>query len=111
MNFGLELYIRESLSRYINQSPFCSHSFAESMNSLLQNCQMDVVIRYCDESDNVTQTRYLDSKFLNRPNAEELLSSTCESLTNLREDRLRQLSKKCFLFHFRSSFCSRENQI
>ena len=62
------------------------------MNSLLQNCQMDVVISCWDEWNNVTQTWYLDSKFLNRPNAEELLSSICESLTNLGEDKLLQLS-------------------
>ena len=62
------------------------------MNSVLQNCQMDVVICYWDESNNVTQIQYLDSKFLNQPNAEELLSSICESLTNLKEDKLLQLS-------------------
>ena len=92
INFGLEPYFRESLTRDINQSPFYSYSFEESMNSVLQNCQMDVVIRYWDESNNVTQTRCLDSKFSNRPNAEELLSSICESLTNLREEKLLQLS-------------------
>ena len=60
------------------------YSFYERINSVLQNCQMDVVIRYWDKSNNVTQTWYLDSKFLNRPNAEESLSSVQESLTNLR---------------------------
>ena len=60
------------------------YSFYERINSVLQNCQMDVVIRYWDESNNVTQTWYLDSKFLNWPNAEEWLSSIPESLTNLR---------------------------
>ena len=87
-NFGLEPYFRESLTRDVNQPPFYSYSFDESMNSVLQNCQMDVVIRYRDESNNVSQTRYLDSEFLNRPNAEELLSSICESLTKLRADKL-----------------------
>ena len=53
---------------------------------------MDVVIRYLEKSNNVTQTWCLDSKFLNRPNAEQLSSSICESLTNLREDKLLQLS-------------------
>ena len=53
---------------------------------------MDVVIHYWDESNNVTQIRYLDLKFLNRPNAEELLSSICEILTNLTKDKLLQLS-------------------
>ena len=92
INFGLEPYFHESLTRDINQSPFYSYSFEESMNSVLQNCQMVVVIHYWVGSNNVTQTQYLDSKFLNRPNTEELLSSICESLTNLREDKLPQLS-------------------
>ena len=43
-------------------------------------------------SNNVNQTQYLDSKSLNRPNAEELFSNICESLTNLREDKVLQLS-------------------
>ena len=34
----------------------------------------------------------MDSKFLNQPNAEELLSSICQSLTSLREDKPLQLS-------------------
>ena len=92
INFGLEPYFRESLTRDISHSPCYSYSFNGSLNSVLQNCQMDVVIRYLDESNNVTQTWYLNLKFLNRSNAEELLSSICESLTNLIEDKLRQLS-------------------
>ena len=34
----------------------------------------------------------MDSTFLNQPNVEELLSSICQSLTSLREDKPLQLS-------------------
>ena len=92
INYGLKPYFREVLTKDINRSPFYSYSFDESMNPVLQNCQMDVVIRFWDEEKNCTQTRYLDSKFLNRPNANELLNNIYDSLSNLKEDRLLQLS-------------------
>ena len=65
INFGLEPYFRESLTRDVNQSPVYCYSFDKSMNSVLQNCQMNLLICYWDESNDITQTQYLDSKFLN----------------------------------------------
>ena len=56
-------------------SPFYSFSFDKSMNSVMQQCQMDVVIRYWNETAGNVENRYYDSKFLSRPNAEEILSS------------------------------------
>ena len=53
---------------------------------------MDVGIRYWDNAESLVQTRYFDSKFLQRPNAEILFEKIRESLTELHEDRLIQLS-------------------
>ena len=55
-------------------SSFYSFSFDESMSSVMQQCQMDVVIRYWNETAGNLETRY-DSKFLSQPKAKELLSN------------------------------------
>ena len=54
INYGIAPYFKEILLKAINHSPYYSLSFDESMNSVLQNCRMDVGIRYCKGSlDNV----------------------------------------------------------
>ena len=44
-------------------SPFYLCSFDESVNSVMQQCQVHVVIRYLNETDGNIETRYYDSKF------------------------------------------------
>ena len=44
-------------------SPFYLCSFDESVNSVMQQCQVDVVIRYLNETAGNIETRYYDSKF------------------------------------------------
>ena len=58
----------------------------------MQSCQMDVGIRFRDDVKNLVQTGYFDSKFLQHSNAEMLLEKIKESLTELDESRLIQLS-------------------
>ena len=45
------------------------------MNSVMHQCQIDVVIRYWNETAGNVETRYYGSKFLSWPNPEELLSN------------------------------------
>ena len=46
IKYGLAPYIKEQLEKYISSSPLYVVSFHESMNSLLQNEQIDVAIRF-----------------------------------------------------------------
>ena len=46
INYGIAPYFKEILLKAINHSPYYSLSFDESM----QNCRMDVGIRYCKGS-------------------------------------------------------------
>ena len=45
------------------------------MNSVMQQCQMDVEIGYWNETAGNVETRYYDSKFSSQLNAKELLSN------------------------------------
>ena len=50
INYGLAPYIKVQLEIYISSSPLYVVSFDESMNSVLQNEQMDVAIRFWNNS-------------------------------------------------------------
>ena len=63
-------------------------SFDESMNSVLQNEQTDVAIRFWNNSKKQAETRYLTSEFLHRPNAENLVNSLSYSLKHLDQQNL-----------------------
>ena len=77
-------------TKAITESPIYSLSFDESLNAVMQSCQMDVGIRHWDDVKNFIQTRYFDSKFLS--NAEMLFEKVKESLTELDKGRSFQLS-------------------
>ena len=58
-------------------------SFDESLNKNQQKCQMDVNLRYWNDEKNIAETFYLDSKFLLRPNAENLKCELVASIAGL----------------------------
>ena len=90
--FGIAPHFKSILKKDINTSSFYSVSFDESLNSVIQKCQMDVNIRYWNDSTNKVETRYFDSKFLERPNAEHLFNCINEAIAGLKEDKLLQLA-------------------
>ena len=64
IDYGLAPYIKEQLGKYISSSPLYVVSFDESMNSVFQNDQMDVAMRFWNNSKKQAETRYLTSEFL-----------------------------------------------
>ena len=49
INFGLAVYYHKLLISEVKESPFFTLCFDESLNPVLQNCQMDRGIQYWDE--------------------------------------------------------------
>ena len=49
----------KKLEKYISSSPLCVVSLDESMKSVLQNEQMDVAIRFWNNSKIQGETRYM----------------------------------------------------
>ena len=93
INYGLAPYINEQLEKYISSSPLYVVSFDESTNSVLQNEQMDVAIRFWNNSKKELEIRYLTSEFLNRPNAENLVNSLSSTTKHLDQRNLLQISR------------------
>ena len=56
INCGLAPYIKEQLEKYISSSPLYVVLFDESMNSFFQNEQMDVAIRFWNNSKKQAET-------------------------------------------------------
>ena len=70
INFGISPYFKCQLIKKIHVSPYFVVSYDESLNRIVQDEQMDIQIRYWNESLGVVETRYFDSKFLKFPKAE-----------------------------------------
>ena len=82
INFGLSPYFKLELVNCIKASPYFIASVDESLNQVTQNEQMDIQIRYWNESTVMVETRCFDSKFLKRPNAENLAAKLNDALTD-----------------------------
>ena len=72
INYGLEPFSKMNLIKSIKDSPFFAASFDESLNRINKDEQMDVHIRYWDNEKGLVKTNYLDSRFVFRPNADNL---------------------------------------
>ena len=90
--FGLAPYFKNALIKDINNSLYYSLSFDKSLNSIVQKCQMDINIRYWDSKEKKVKTRYLDSQFLEQPNADNLLQRLKTAIKDLKEESILQLA-------------------
>ena len=90
--YGLAPHFKSRLREAINSSIYYSLSFDESLNSVEQKCQLDVNVRFWNECRNIVKTRYYDSKFLDRPNAENLFESIRDASNGLRQENFLQLA-------------------
>ena len=70
--YGIFPSFQATVIKNIQKSKFYSVSFDESFNHHRQMCQMDINIRYWNEIKYIAETTYLTSRFLLRPNAENL---------------------------------------
>ena len=53
MNYGIAPHFKNFLTKAITESPFYSLPYDESLNTVIQSCQMDVGIRYWDDMKNL----------------------------------------------------------
>ena len=90
--YGLGPYFKEELLQSIRASPYFSLLFDESLNHDLQKEQMDVQVRFWNEAAGEVQTRYLDSRFFNRPNADNITGEILKVLELLPAAKMIMLS-------------------
>ena len=56
MNYGIALHFKKMLLISIQNYPFYSLSFDESLNPVIQSCQMDAGISYWNETNNTVES-------------------------------------------------------
>ncbi|XP_065677145.1 uncharacterized protein LOC136092602 [Hydra vulgaris] len=85
INFGLVPYYRDQLISEVIAN-------LESMNVTFKNEQMDCGVRYWDSNSGVVKVRYIDSKFLRPPNAQNLFDKLIEATEMFDLGKLIQVS-------------------
>ena len=84
--YGLAPHFKSRLREVIDSSICYSLSFDGSLNSVEQKCQIDINFKFWNECRNIVETRYYDSKFLDRTNAENLFESIRDASNGLRQE-------------------------
>ena len=90
-NFGLAPYFKNCLFESVKESPCYVLSYDESLNPLTQSCEMDPLIRYFKESEQMVKTRYLDSNFLGHGTALDLKNNFDKSFKGLDVNKFIQI--------------------
>ena len=83
VNFGIAPHFKTMLLHNVQKLPFFYVSFDEYLNKVLQNEQLDIQVRFWDENSVQAKTRYFDSQFSLRPNADNLLESLATAIKDL----------------------------
>ena len=78
--YGLGKYKHYRFLAKVKNTPHYSISFDESLNMKMQECQLDIILRYWDAEAAQVKVRYFDSKFLLRPNEANLSKLIAETL-------------------------------
>lgn len=72
INFGLAPYFRSMLEETVKEAPYHVRCFDESHNKSLQKGQMDMHLRFWDDTTNAVKTRYYNSEFLTKSKASDI---------------------------------------
>jgi len=91
--FGIAPYFHDQLMQKLSR-PDTKYviSFDESLNKVIQKEQMDLIIRFWDQSVNKVVSRYFDSQFLGHTRAVDLCKNIKLALSKLKQSNLIQVS-------------------
>ena len=79
-HYGTEPHFRKHLIELFEHALFVSTSFDESLNDIMQEDQMDLIIQLRNTKDDKINVHYLESRFLKRPNAIHLRNELLEAI-------------------------------
>jgi hypothetical protein len=87
---GIAPYFTEKLLNKVREAECYVVSFDESLNSICQEGQMDIIVRYFYGNEVVSQ--YLDSQFLEPATSKDLLSAFKKGTSKLNPSKMLQVS-------------------
>ena len=91
-NYGITPYFKGLLVDYLKKSDSFVASFDESLNDVLQWCEMDLLFRYFDSDDFTVKIRYYDSRFFGRATHQDLVKQFNDGMKQLDVNKLIQIS-------------------
>ena len=91
-NFGIALYCKSVVLERIKESPCFIILYGESLNPVIQTCEMDLLARQFDETEGSAKIRYLDSQFLGHGTSYDFKKNFSESLQVLDANKLIQVA-------------------
>ena len=92
VNHRLAPYFKECFSGDLLKSEYFVVSFDESLNATVQECEIDLRVRYWDSIKNRVQVRYWDSMFFGHGTHADLLKNFYEGVSGLSMSKLVQIS-------------------
>ena len=72
-NYGIAPYFKGLLIDSFLKSDCFVASFDESLNDVLQPCEMDLLLRYFNSDDFTVKIRYYDSRFFGHATHQDLV--------------------------------------
>ena len=90
--YGIAPHFRGMLIDCLKEVPFYSLSFDESYNNALKKGQMDLHVRYWENTKNIVVTRYLDSSFMGKSSAQDVYTHFKSCAQSLEDAKYLQIS-------------------
>ena len=90
-NFGIAPHFKSILLENIKESPCFVLSYDESLNPMTQSCEMDLLVRFFDETEESVKTRYLNSQFLGHGTSIDLKNTLDKAVQGLNPNKLIQV--------------------
>ena len=92
VNYGIAPFFAEGLKKQVDESEWHAVSYDESLNKVIQESEMDLVLRFWDTCNNKVQVRCWDSMFLGHATAADLLKNINDALSGFDLSKQVQLS-------------------
>ena len=92
VNQRIAPYFHKILKEEVSACSCCVIIFDESLNDVTQSSQMDVLVRFWDNSSNNVKVRFWDSSFLGHARHSDLLEHFNKSICTLNLSKMLQVS-------------------
>ena len=79
VNYGIAPFFADGLKQQVSESEWFAVCADESLNKIIQESEMDLILRFWDTCKNQVQVRYWDSIFLGHAIAANLLKKINDS--------------------------------
>ena len=85
-------FVKETLLNELKEVPYYTTLFDETYNKISKKGQMDLNVRFWDDTDNKVKSSYWNSEFLGKASADDVFSIFNDRLSSLDRSKILQVS-------------------